>query len=246
MRAVHSKLKFLLLLCMLAALLVGCSKEKPKPFDIPETETPTPEISGTPTPRFRDPQETGVYLDVESYEPLVLGRLQSVWETVPSTEVKSRVSGRGDTKGWFKFLWDEDSLYILAHVEDNTYDDSGEDVFNRDCVFLFINEDGTKHDHYGVGDAFYVIERSGGAYLGTGAPAEGFQCATYDDGSGRGYYVEARLPLITVTGRYDLEIGFDIRFVNAYRGEAVNVVQWADVSNHTIYSLGGVGTLRFN
>ena len=113
---------------------------------------------------------------------------------------------------------------------------------------MYINEDGRKNLRYAVGDAFYAVDRSGRGYVGRGGAEEGFVCSVYEDPEAKGnaYYAEFRIPLRSVTGRYDREIGFDVRINNAFEGECVHVVQWADTSGKTEITMTGVGTVRMD
>ncbi|MBR5712488.1 MAG: hypothetical protein IKX54_02730 [Lachnospiraceae bacterium] len=226
-----------------AVVLAGCSSSDNGTVNIP---TAGPEITTTPTPLLKDPVVTGQVVRAETTKPLFDGTVETLWALTKQIPFADTLRGEGDTKGWFSFLWDEDYVYVLVHVSDNTYDTGAESFYGRDGVMVFLNEDGRKNLRYTVGDAFYAIDRDGYAYLGTGATDEGFRAITFDDGTGTGYYAEFRLPLRTITGRYDLEMGFDVRVNNAFEGHEVHVIQWADLSGYTDITMTGVGTIRLD
>lgn len=211
------------------------------------TETPTPSGDPTPTLGFRDPTVTDVSGYAESGIPRLSGKYRKVWNLAREYRIENSVSGETDcTVALFKVLWGEDCLYVLVHVIDATYDTSAESVYNRDSVFFFINEDGKKNRVYSVGDACYIVDRDGNGYLGQGATGDGYECCVYDDGSGYGYYAEVRIPLMTVSGRFDRRIGFDVRVNNASGGKLKQMLQWADTDKHTDVTMSGVGTITMD
>ena len=212
------------------------------------TPEPAPTAVVTPTPPFHNPVETNLHALAEPVSPIFLGHRQNVWNLAKDNPITQTVSGDGGTDGWFRFLWEEDAVYVLVRVNDNTFDTGADDVYERDSVVIYINEDGRKNLRYAVGDAFYAVDRSGRGYVGRGGAEEDFVCSVYEDPEAKGnaYYAEFRIPLRSVTGRYDREIGFDVRINNAFEGECVHVVQWADTSGKTEITMTGVGTVRMD
>ena len=239
------------ILLLLTVSLCACTKtgnETDKHNDV--TVTPADgEPTGTPTPTFgfRDPSVTDVDGYTETGKPKLSGQYERVWNLAHAYSMENCVKGTADSvKAMFRVLWDEDCLYVQVHVLDRTPDTAAEDVYERDSVFFFINEDAGKNRVYSVGDAFYVVDRAGRGYLGAGTTGAGYKCISYEDGAGIGYYVEVRIPLLIVTGRYDRQIGFDIRVNNAEEGKTEHILQWADTDTHTDATLKGVGILTLD
>ena len=233
------------LIVMLAVLSVGCSKKNTSVTDANTTVTPGGEAGSetTPTPSFSEEiYETNIGT-ASAFSPQMDGLHREIWKLCDGTDLKNSVFGEGTTAAWYKVLWDTESVYVLVHVTDDTPDTTAESAFDRDSVFFFLNEDCSKPTEYSFGDAFYAVDRDGQGFLGTGASEAGFRSITYPDDSGKGYYVEVRIPLLTVTGRYDLELGFDIRVNNAAEGELQHVITWSDLTTSTDVTLRGVGTL---
>ena len=209
--------------------------------------TDGPTESPTPTFGFRDPTINDVSGSTETGIPYVNGTQSNSWKLAKEYRLENHVFGdRKPTSALFRVIWEEDCLYVLVHVFDSTPDTTAESVYDKDSVFLFINEDARKNKVYSVGDACYIVDRDGNGYLGPGATAEGYQCCAYSDGTDYGYYVEVRIPLLTVTGRLDRQIGFDVRVNNAEEGVLVHSLQWADTGGHTDLTLTGVGTLTMD
>lgn len=237
----------------LTALLCACSSTgtgNNSSTDQPETVTPTavpPTEVPTPTLGFRDPTVTGVSGYAETGIPKVNGDRASVWKLAPTYWIENTVKGdAGLTVAEFRVLWDDDYLYVQVHILDSTYDTSADSVYERDSVFFFINEDGKKNRVYSVGDACYIVDRDGNGYLGSGASGDRYHCTSYSDGTRNGYFVEASIPLLTITGRYDRQIGFDVRVNNASEGKLRQMLQWSDTDTHTDVTMRGVGLLTLD
>ena len=236
-------------ICLIAVFLCACQKSQ---NETPVEETPTPiatptEVtSPTPTFGFRDPTVVELRAFADSQKPGLAGEFRNVWNLAPSQNLETTVYGEGNTVASFRVMWEEEFIYVLVHVLDSTPDTSAKSVYDRDSVFIYINEDTKKSKYYGVGDAFYVVDRDGLGYLGTGASQDGYACCVYGDGTGSGYYAEVKIPLLTVTGRYDRMIGFDVRVNNASEGKLKHAIQWADVEGHTDVTLKGVGIISMD
>lgn len=257
-RTIATRLLCAALICLLTVFLCACSAANETPgseegstvtpteSSVP-TDSPTPTGEPTPTLGFRDPTVTDVSGYAETGLPQLSGRYSKVWNLAKEYRIEKSVSGDSDkTVALFKVLWGEDCLYVLVHVIDATYDTTADSVYNRDSVFFFINEDGKKNRVYSVGDACYIVDRDGNGYLGQGATGDGYECCVFGDGSGYGYYAEVRIPLMTVNGRFDRQIGFDVRVNNAEGGKVKQMLQWADADKHTDVTLSGVGTITMD
>ena len=235
---------------LLALFLCACTNatENGSGNDTPGPNvTDGPTDSPTPTFGFRDPTVSDVGGYTETGLPSVNGTPGNSWKLAKEYRLENDVYGdRKPTSALFRVIWGEDCMYVLVHVFDPTPDTSAESVYDRDSVFLFINEDNRKNKVYSVGDACYIVDRDGNGFLGPGAKAEGYQCCAYGDGTDFGYYVEVRIPLLTVTGRLDRQIGFDVRVNNAEEGQLIHMLQWADTGGHTDLTLTGVGTLTMD
>ena len=205
------------------------------------TDTPTPTLG------FRDPTVTDVNGYAETGIPFVNGEISPSWNLATEYRIENSVFGeRKPTSALFRVIWEEDCLFVLVHVFDATPDTTAESVYDRDSVFFFINEDARKNRVYSVGDACYIVDRDGNGFLGQGGTAEGYKCCAYGDGTDFGYYVEVRIPLMTINGRLDRQIGFDVRVNNAEEGALVHMLQWADTEPHTDVTLTGIGTLTMD
>ena len=232
---------------LMAAVFASCT---PADNNTSDNITTSPQVTATPTPVFRDSVDKNVRAKAVEMVPTFLGERDEVWELAKEYPIEKirfeKDNAETNTAGWFRFLWQEDAVYVLVHVTDDTPDTDAESVFDRDSVFVYINEDGRKNLRYTVGDAFYAVDRDGKGFLGRGGTENAFYTCTYPDETGEGYYAQFRIPLLSVTGRYDREIGFDVCINNAAEGALVQSIQWADTSGYTEVTMTGVGTVRMD
>ena len=78
-----------------------------------------------------------------------------VWESAewyPINQVwLGNTPDSNDCKGQYKILWDENMLYILAEITDDTlidiHADGLEKYFDDDCLEIFLDEDASGGDH---------------------------------------------------------------------------------------------------
>ncbi len=244
MRYVNT-LRIIVLCTLLCVLCSGC-RETTEP-----TVTPTPVApqqipvmaTHTPTPiPYKEPVDFELSGEAQGTYPGLIGEYESIWEGASPISINRVVKGKGDMSAEYRFFWTESCLYVQVYVmDDTTPDTSGKTYLKQDSVVFYVNEDGNKNKDYAVGDAYYVVNRDGVISYGTGCDMERFQAVTYE--AENGYYVEVLIPLVSITGQYDREIGFDVRVNNANKGKLVHALQWSDKSGHTDVNLRGVGTL---
>jgi len=108
-----------------------------------------------------------------------------------------------------KTMWDEDNLYVLAKVKDNTFN-------SEDSVRIYIDEKNNKTSNYETDDYRHTIKRDGdivGYITGEAEEVDG------------GYLVEMSVPFINIVPRVDTEIGFDIKI---YDADSDTAIAWND------------------
>ncbi|HEU5140443.1 MAG TPA: endo-1,4-beta-xylanase [Bacillales bacterium] len=143
--------------------------------------------------------------------PTIDGKVDLSWETVPATEF----SGGGNLSASFRTQWNKNHLYVLAHVQDDSYN-------LEDTVAVFMSENGEpqkfalKRD--GRSDADYAVTR------------------TMD-----GYTVEAEIPLSQPVAVGD-QVNFDIRVKEADQNNLM--FSWNDTNNNQEDSTAGYGILN--
>lgn len=160
--------------------------------------------------------------------PIVDGKPDEIWENAnynPISKISSQ--GGGDAyKGWFKVMWDNDKMYVLARIYSKTLTNSDPSPWNNDSFEVFVNEKNDKSDKYQADDyqlrSDYTGFKSVSNYEIDKFEAKGQEL---DDG----YYVELAFPLVTETLKADMKMGFDVQ-VNAAETLAVpkTVYRWSE------------------
>lgn len=88
--------------------------------------------------------------------PLIDGAAQDVaWQTAPWLPLDEVWIGQSpapaDFSGRYKLLWDENNLYVLAEITDDTLIDFHPDglvkYWDDDCLEIFVDEDASGGDH---------------------------------------------------------------------------------------------------
>ena len=73
--------------------------------------------------------------------PVIDGKIDNVWDST-NYNVLDNVLGGENTfyKGWFKVLWDDNNLYILAKVYSEQFSNMDSSPWENDSVEFFIDE----------------------------------------------------------------------------------------------------------
>ncbi len=226
----------------------------PSPTEKP-SNTPTPTVEATPTPTpyaIVIPPDKETHYKVKATKkaadvcaaPAVTvdGSAEELWDWYPTTAIENAAWGESGASGAFQVIWTRDTLYVLAHVTDSTYDVSSELFSRKDCVEVFLNESGTLPAEYGAGDQHYRVSRKGEIKCGSGGDEAGFRAAVSETEDG--YLVEMAIPFQTIQAAAGTVIGFDIR-VNDSQGQGNRdyMIQWSDTSMQTHVDLSAIGTI---
>lgn len=141
--------------------------------------------------------------------PVIDGEIDSVWDKTSYNVMDIVRGGNGNFyTGWFKVLWDEDNLYVLAKVYGTHFDNSDVSPWNNDSFEIFVDEGlerSTKYDSndYQVRSDFKGTV-SGQNYDLTKVQAAGKLEEDY-------YYAEMKVPFVEIKGKADAVLGFDVQ-----------------------------------
>ena len=180
--------------------------------------------------------------DGEAYyalgKPVIDGEIDDLWKDVPMLSAAFGDSTE-DIHGNARFLWDEDYLYALIVIDDDTPAD--DDTPGAESSDIFMAEDGIGSDGF-VGDGEYgvTISRQGTSYItyidgefySTDETLNSFvEKAVVDNG--KGYLIEERIAFRTIKGEVGKIVGLNFTLNNDTDNDAQrnNFRSWADDSN---------------
>ena len=141
--------------------------------------------------------------------PVIDGEQDSVWNST-NYNVFDNVVGSDSTfyKGWFKVLWDEENMYMLAKVYSEQFSNMDDSPWENDSIEYFIDEDCMRTTTYFDDD--YQLRIGFDSALS----ANNYDVNKMTGKAVRGdnYYIaELSFPYKTVTPYDGMEIGFDVQ-----------------------------------
>lgn len=141
--------------------------------------------------------------------PVIDGEQDSVWNST-NYNVFDNVVGTDSTfyKGWFKVLWDEENMYMLAKVYSEQFSNMDDSPWENDSIEYFIDEDCMRTTTYFDDD--YQLRIGFDSALS----ANNYDVNNMTGKAIRGdnYYIaELSFPYKTVTPYDGMEIGFDVQ-----------------------------------
>lgn len=141
--------------------------------------------------------------------PVIDGEQDSVWNST-NYNVFDNVVGTDSTfyKGWFKVLWDEENMYMLAKVYSEQFSNMDDSPWENDSIEYFIDEDCMRTTTYFDDD--YQLRIGFDSALS----ANNYDVNNMTGKAVRGdnYYIaELSFPYKTVTPYDGMEIGFDVQ-----------------------------------
>ncbi len=159
-------------------------------------------------------------------KPVIDGEIDDAWSVAAALESTYPGDAEGEgISGYAKLLWDEESVYFLAFVNDATLDESNKDSSNS--VDLWFSETNSADpDGYPLeGDWLLTVSPYGPSadfyYIGNAAIVDNAECAVKLTGTG--YIVEAKVNFITadLTPATGHIAGFNISFNNDLDNDGV-------------------------
>ncbi|PRZ06436.1 endo-1,4-beta-xylanase [Isoptericola sp. CG 20/1183] len=160
--------------------------------------------------------------------PTVDGDVDDVWTAANAVTTAQRVEGSDGAVGTFRTLWTDDTLYVLAEVEDPTVDVSGSDPWIQDSVEVFVDAGNAKNGGYRAEDTQIRVSAENEVSFGTGDAAE--QAARVTSAASLtedGYLVELSVDLLDQGGVGSFH-GLDLQVNDATDGARTSVTTWAD------------------
>lgn len=141
--------------------------------------------------------------------PVIDGEQDSVWNST-NYNVFDNVMGTDSTfyKGWFKVLWDDENMYMLAKVYSEQFSNMDDSPWENDSIEYFIDEDCKRTTTYYDDD--YQLRIGFDSALS----ANNYDVNKMTGKAIRGdnYYIaELSFPYKTVTPYDGMEIGFDVQ-----------------------------------
>ena len=141
--------------------------------------------------------------------PVIDGEQDSVWNST-NYNVFDNVMGSDSTfyKGWFKVLWDDENMYMLAKVYSEQFSNMDDSPWENDSIEYFIDEDCMRTTTYFDDD--YQLRIGFDSALS----ANNYDVNKMTGKAVRGdnYYIaELSFPYKTVTPYDGMEMGFDVQ-----------------------------------
>lgn len=141
--------------------------------------------------------------------PVIDGEQDSVWNST-NYNVFDNVMGTDSTfyKGWFKVLWDDENMYMLAKVYSEQFSNMDDSPWENDSIEYFIDEDCMRTTTYFDDD--YQLRIGFDSALS----ANNYDVNKMTGKAIRGdnYYIaELSFPYKTVTPYDGMEMGFDVQ-----------------------------------
>lgn len=157
-----------------------------------------------------------------SIAPQIDGTIDDVWNVnATAAQLKNSivgtVSNTSDLSGWFKAMWDNTNLYILANVTDQTLNNDSQNSYDDDAIEVYLDINNDKASTYGANDVQYSFGFNDGTVVGvlpTGRSTSGVTYKVVEKVGGlAGYIVEAKIPWSTVQGTPAIDQLLGIEFM---------------------------------
>jgi len=188
-------------------------------------------------------KETPVVTKAVYGSPEIDAEFDQDWEEANTISTDITISGDNPAVAEVRTMWDENTLYIYAKVEDPVLSAESEQAYEQDSIEIFVDENNAKITEYQSDDTQYRIN-----YLNEQSfnpQRDGLRSATRETESG--YVVEEAIPLVEITAEVGQIIGFDFQVNDDGNGNGSRdgVTIWNDESGEGWRNMSGLGNLIF-
>lgn len=143
--------------------------------------------------------------------PVLDGEIDEVWDKANYNIVENSQTGEQKYKGWFKVLWDEENIYVLAYVYGTNYNNTTSG-YMQDSVDIYVDEGGERGATFDGND--YQLRTN---FVGDISGNSGISGYDFDDMNAvgaitsDGFILEMSFKLMTKTPAEGVEVGFEIQ-----------------------------------
>ncbi|MDQ0233524.1 endo-1,4-beta-xylanase [Metabacillus malikii] len=174
--------------------------------------------------------------------PTIDGEIDSVWEGVQELPIDQYQMAWQGANGVAKTLWDNENLYVLVQVDNNSeLDKTSANAYEHDSVEIFVDQNNAKSTSYEEDDGQYRVNFDNEASFSSDKIKEGFESETKLDGTN--YLVEVKIPLSSISPETGNVIGFDVQINDAKDGARESTAIWNDLSGNGFQDTSVFGEL---
>lgn len=176
-----------------------------------------------------DPEEIEASQATAAYgTPIIDGEVDALWSKTELIPIERYQTAWQGASGTARVLWDEQHLYVLIEVSDEQLDKSNVNEWEQDSIEIFLDQNNAKTTSYDDDDGQYRVNFDNETSFNPPSIAEGFESATYVDGTN--YTVEVKIPLDAITPSVGTKLGFDVQINDAKDGARQSVAAWNDTT----------------
>lgn len=141
--------------------------------------------------------------------PVIDGKIDKIWDNTAYNSIAYNMYVDEDFySGWFKVMWDEDKMYVLAKVYGDHFDDSNASPWNNDSFEVFVDENHERTKTYQEDD--YQIRGDYNAYV-SAQNYEPDDVIAASEPTENYYVLEMAWPYKTIKAKEGMVLGFNIQ-----------------------------------
>ncbi|MCX6180595.1 MAG: Ig-like domain-containing protein, partial [Bacteroidetes bacterium] len=148
--------------------------------------------------------------------PQIDGSIETLWNNVAKQTVSKvilpSINNDADLSGYFKFIWDNQYLYVLTEITDDKKMKDSQNFYEDDAIEIYFDINNDKAKTYGSNDVQYTFRWNDNSIQSnpSGRSSSGINFSMV--ASMTGYIFEARIPWTTLSANAAVGeiIGFDL------------------------------------
>ncbi|MDR6717158.1 endo-1,4-beta-xylanase [Paenibacillus sp. 2003] len=170
------------------------------------------------------------------------GKKDALWNKAVPFEVK-RLNETEGAEAVARAMWSGEYLYLLIDVTDPNIITDSINPWDQDSIEIFLDENHQRTPYFQYDDAQFRISADNvGTFAGGASPG---RLVSAVKKTNKGYLVEARIQLHSLTPKAGNVLGFDLQINDNQGGGKQNVAKWNDTTNESWRNTSQYGILTF-
>lgn len=154
------------------------------------------------------------------------GEIEDIWKKAEPVKLKNYSSDAVTTNATMKVLWDDNAVYFLAEVQDENLSDESGNVYEKDSIEFFLDQDNKRAGTYEGDDCQFRINFKNEQSCDHGDLTNLYSAAKVVNG---GYVIEGRVALSTIANN-DMVMGFEAQLNDAVGAQRVGTISVFDTT----------------
>jgi hypothetical protein len=190
---------------------------------------------------------TGPELKSTKVAPVIDGKIDDIWKKFPNLAIDKAIFGTGgnaaDFGGYFKIAYDNENLYFLLSITDDTLVNNLKARYQNDCIEIYLDIDNDRPKTYTKNEfSLRIVRDKPNVNIERGNRESKF--IMKQENTNKGYIVELALPWTDIGQMYGDYFGLEVQIIDNDGTERDKKYSWYSERDEVWSSPASIGVMK--